>query len=137
MFSMIAEINESKTLTKHISCKCKCKFDERECSSNQRWNNGKCWCECKKRHICEKDYIWNPATCSYKNGKYLATGLEPKPLSSLNHLVRLQTVSVYELSRLKFANELSRSEFESSCSHLTSDFALAYSKEFLDIQGTI
>ena len=21
--------------------------------------------------MCEKDYIWNPATCSYENGKYL------------------------------------------------------------------
>ena len=27
MFSMITGINESKTLTKHISCECKCKFD--------------------------------------------------------------------------------------------------------------
>ena len=26
---MIPEINESKKLTKHISCECKCKFDGR------------------------------------------------------------------------------------------------------------
>ena len=26
-----------------------------------------------EKHICEKDYIWNPATCSCKNGKYLAS----------------------------------------------------------------
>ena len=32
----------------------------------------KCWCECKKHHICEKDHTWNPVTCSYKNAKYLA-----------------------------------------------------------------
>ena len=24
-----------------------------------------------KKHICEKDYIWNSATRSYENGKYL------------------------------------------------------------------
>ena len=24
----------------------------------------------KKHHIYEKEYIWNPATCSCKNGKY-------------------------------------------------------------------
>ena len=30
-FSMITGINESKTLTKQISCECKCKFDERQC----------------------------------------------------------------------------------------------------------
>ena len=29
MFSMITEINESKTLTKHISCKCQCRIDEK------------------------------------------------------------------------------------------------------------
>ena len=27
----------------------------------------------KKRHVCEKDYIWNPATRSCENGKYLAS----------------------------------------------------------------
>ena len=70
---MITGINESKTLTKHISCECKCNFDGKKYNSNQWWNNDKCRYECKKHHICEKDYIWNPATCSYKNGKYLAS----------------------------------------------------------------
>ena len=32
---MITGINESKTLTKHVSCECKCKFDETKCKSNQ------------------------------------------------------------------------------------------------------
>ena len=27
VLNMITEINESKTLTKYLSCKCKCKFD--------------------------------------------------------------------------------------------------------------
>ena len=57
MFNMIRAINESKTLTKHISCECKCKFDGRKCNSTQCWNKAKCRCECKKHHICEKDYI--------------------------------------------------------------------------------
>ena len=71
--NMIIGINESKTLLKHISCKCKCKFDGRKWNSNQKWNNDKCRCECKKHHICEKGYIWNPATCSCEIGKYLAS----------------------------------------------------------------
>ena len=70
---MITGINESKTLTKHISCECKCKFDGTKCKSNQWWNNDKCQGECKKHHICEKDYVWNPATCTCENGKYLAS----------------------------------------------------------------
>ena len=30
VFNMITGINESKTLTKHISCECKCKCDRRK-----------------------------------------------------------------------------------------------------------
>ena len=65
--------NVAKTLAKHISCECKCKFDGRKCNSNQKWNNDKCRCKCKnkKKHpICKKDYICNPTTCSFENGKY-------------------------------------------------------------------
>ena len=42
VFNMITGINESKTLTKHISCECKCKFDGRKYNSDQWWNNDKC-----------------------------------------------------------------------------------------------
>ena len=42
---MITIINESKTLTKIVSCKCKCKFDGRKCNSNQKRNNDRCRCD--------------------------------------------------------------------------------------------
>ena len=35
MFNMITEVDESKTLTKHMSCECKFKFDRTKCNSNQ------------------------------------------------------------------------------------------------------
>ena len=60
VFKLITFINESRTLTKHISCECKCKFDEKKCKSNQWWSNDKCQCECRKNHTCE-------------SGKYLAS----------------------------------------------------------------
>ena len=41
VFNMITGKNESKTLTKDISCKYKCKFDGRKCNSNQKRNNDK------------------------------------------------------------------------------------------------
>ena len=41
VFNMIIGINESRTLTKHIPCRCKCKFDSKKCNSNQKWNNDK------------------------------------------------------------------------------------------------
>ena len=42
VFNIITGITESETLTKHISCQCKCKFDGRSCDSDQWWNNDKC-----------------------------------------------------------------------------------------------
>ena len=47
---MITGINEPKTLTKHISCNCKCKFDEK----NVIQING----ACEKRHVCEKKIMF-------------------------------------------------------------------------------
>ena len=76
VFNMITGLNESKISTKHISCECKCKFDGRKCNLNQKCNNDICWSECKnpkKHHVCEKDCIWSSATCSFENGKYLAS----------------------------------------------------------------
>ena len=35
ILNMITEINESETLTKNISCECKCRFDGRKCNSGQ------------------------------------------------------------------------------------------------------
>ena len=45
VFNMITEINELKTLSEHMSCKCECKFDDRKYKSNQTWNNEKCRCK--------------------------------------------------------------------------------------------
>ena len=42
-----------------------------KCNSNQWLNNDKCWCDCKKIYLCEKGYVWNPATCNCESGSYL------------------------------------------------------------------
>ena len=60
IFNMITRIKESKTLTKHFSCKCKCKCDGRKCNSNHQWNKDKCQCQCKnlkEHHVCGEHYI--------------------------------------------------------------------------------
>ena len=36
--------------------------------------------ECKKHHICEKVYIWNPATC--ENSKHLASIIDDSVITS-------------------------------------------------------
>ena len=53
---MITGINESKILTKHRSCECKCKFDGVKLNSNQWQNNNKYLRKCEK-HLCEKVHI--------------------------------------------------------------------------------
>ena len=71
---MITGINESKGLTKHISCECKCKFDGRNWDSNPKGNNDKCRCvfkNLKECDVCKKDDIRNPAKCTCENGRSL------------------------------------------------------------------
>ena len=82
-FNMIAGINESKRITKHISCECKCRFDGRKCHSDHWWNNEckKHRCECKKSRVCEKDYVWDPVTCNCENGQYLASIMDDSAIT--------------------------------------------------------
>ena len=69
-FNMITNKNEAKTITKHISCNCKCKFNNKTCNSNQKWDNKTCQFERKNYHKCKKDYNWNhPSIC--ENSKYI------------------------------------------------------------------
>ena len=76
---MIIQINESKALLRHISYELKCSFYGKKCKS---WNNDKCWCECNKHRVCEKDFVWNTATCNCKNGKYLASIMDDSAITN-------------------------------------------------------
>ena len=57
----------------YISWEWKSRFDGRNYNSDEWWNNDKCWCECEKRNVWEKHYVWNLSTCNCENGKYLET----------------------------------------------------------------
>ena len=69
VLNMIAGINESKTLTKHISCKCKYIFDGKNVI---QINGGITINVDVSVNVCQKDYFWNPATCNCESRKYLA-----------------------------------------------------------------
>ena len=61
VYNMVTRMNEVKTLVKHISYDCKCKFASRTFNSNQKWNTvliDKCQSECKKYCTCKKGYGW-------------------------------------------------------------------------------
>ena len=66
---MIADLNESKTLIKHISCNCRCKFNGRKCNSKLTWNIRNCQYESKnpmQHRFCKEDNTWNSSICTYK-----------------------------------------------------------------------
>ena len=71
VFNVIITNSEVKTLVKHISCYCKCKADSGTCNSNQKWNDDKFQCKCKKYCVCKKAYSWNPRTSISKQSMYL------------------------------------------------------------------
>ena len=57
---LISRTNETRYIKWHETCKCKFRLDASVCNSKQRWNEGKCRCECKQlivKGICDKDLI--------------------------------------------------------------------------------
>ena len=72
VFNMITGINELKISKRLFHANVNVNLIEQNVSL-QWLNNDKCWCEWKKHHVCEKEYIWNPSTCIRENGKYLET----------------------------------------------------------------
>ena len=41
-FNMIANKDEAKAMTEHISYDCKCSFNSTTCNSNHKWSNKTC-----------------------------------------------------------------------------------------------
>ena len=44
VFNMMTNKDEAKTMTKHVSYDCKCKFNSTTCNLNQKWKNKTCQC---------------------------------------------------------------------------------------------
>ena len=73
MFNMITGIKESKTLIKHISENVDVKLMEENLIQIDGGKMINANVSVKKVYVYEKDYIWNPATCNFEIGKYLAS----------------------------------------------------------------
>ena len=70
-FKTIANKDEAKAMTEHISCDYKGKFNITKSNLKQKWNNKTCQCECNNYRKCKENYCWNPGTCIHENRKYL------------------------------------------------------------------
>ena len=63
---LISRTNETRYIKWHETCKWKFRLDASVCNSKQRWNEGKCRCECKQlivKGICDKGFNRNPTNC--------------------------------------------------------------------------
>ena len=61
---MITWMNESKTLASHISCECKCILMQQNLI--QIIDGITVNVNVSVKNICEKDYVWNPASAIVK-----------------------------------------------------------------------
>ena len=86
---MITNKNEAKTMIKHISCDCKCKFDSTTCNSNQEWSNETFHCECK-----------NYCTRTCENSKYL------KSISDTSEIECDEIISAVDIVSIKKTNTI-------------------------------
>ena len=71
VYNMITRTNEVKTLVKHISYDCKCKFASRTFNSNQKWNTVLINANLSVKSIVRAKKVmvgnsWNPSTCVYE-----------------------------------------------------------------------
>ena len=94
--------NETKTMTKHISCDCKSNFNSTTCNSNENWNNETCQFECKSYCKCKKDYSWNPNTCSCENSRYLKSNTDSSVIACD------EIISVMDIASSKITESISR-----------------------------
>ena len=68
VFNLMSRTNETRQIKWHETGKCKLRLDVSVYNNKQRWNNDKCWCECKElidKGVCDKGYIWRPSNCEW------------------------------------------------------------------------
>ena len=46
--NLMSKTNEARHIKWHETCKCKCRLDASVCNNKKRWNEDKCWYECKE-----------------------------------------------------------------------------------------
>ena len=66
VFNLIKQLNETRHIVWHETCKCICRLTASVCNNRQRWNDLKCRCKCKKlveKGIYDKRSLFNPSTC--------------------------------------------------------------------------
>ena len=67
VYNFLMNLNETRNVLWHESCKCICKLNSSICNNKQIWNGDTCRCDCNEDFAvavdCDKGYTWNPNTC--------------------------------------------------------------------------
>ena len=74
VFNLMSIINETRYISWHETCTCKCRLDTSVCNYKQHWNNDKCKCECKVLIDKGNCYDWNPSICECECDKSCDVG---------------------------------------------------------------
>ena len=77
VFNLISKINETKHVSWHETCTCKCRLDTRVCNDKQRWSNDKYRCEWKEltdKGTFDDEFIWDPSICECECDKSCDVG---------------------------------------------------------------
>ena len=63
VFNLMSRTNETRYVSWHETCACKCRLDASVCNDKQGCNNDKSRCGCKEiidKGKCDDGFIWNP-----------------------------------------------------------------------------
>ena len=81
LYNFLMNLNETRNVLWHESCKCVCKLNSSVCNNKQIWNGDTRICDCNEDFAViinfTKGYTWNPSTCECqcdmwcKPGQYL------------------------------------------------------------------
>ena len=73
----MSRTNETRHVSWHGTCRCKCRLGASVCNDKQRWNKDKCRCECKElidKERWDKGFICNPSNCKCEYDKSCDVG---------------------------------------------------------------
>ena len=118
--NMTTNKNEAKTMAKHISCYCNCKFNSTTCNSNKKWNNETCQCESKNYRTCKKDCSWNPSTWICEKRKCL------KSITDDSVIACDKTISGMDIVSTKMTNTIATNVTENCHSKKVIDCSILY-----------
>ena len=136
VFTLVSGTNETRSREWHETSKYKCRFNSSVCNSKERWNYGKCGCECKElidKSACDKGFIWNPSNCEcecYKScdfSEYLNYKNCKCKKRLVNKLAEERTENI-EQTRLVEINLTECNSVENKCKH---NFCTLYIRLFL------